>query len=794
MTIKKLNIFIILALFSGLCLASQEQCDIRQFLREKLRQQSQPKKTTRAKKEHEHVFSFNFSNVPLVDVINELAAASKLNILLPQGAFAINSKLTYHIPEKITLIDAWEKLQFILGLAGYTIKPKNDDILMVVKNDATIKREAVPIYINASLLDIPSSDQIIRSVFFLGNIRLKLAENSIRNILTDMLTKDAADIKLDSETNALILTDKANNIKAAMKIILELDQGGTRDAVEVLPLYYTSAQLVQELFNQLRPEGQQQTTPFGPPPPPQKQANYFPKNTKVIALDRLNSIVVMGTTQAIHLVKDFIFKYIDRPLESGDSILHVYDLQYLDAEKFAPSLEKFLKPPSETPEQARGKTTSGPKQYFKDVIVVAEKTRRAEAIKPTELKNKTAAVEAPAEGVQQGGNRIVVAARQKDWLRIKELIQKLDTPQPQIAIEVLVLDINVENDKILGNQMRNKAGFNDSFLSNHVNFQTAHLNQPVLKSTNADGQLPADALMANLLELMTTTTPFFNIATQVQNGSALVSFTDGTSGVWSLWQILNKITSTNIIAQPFVVVRNNEKASTVVKDERYNIGSAADAEGGAIAIPNEYIEAAITLDIKPRISHKTGTINLEVVVQINEFTDSTSLNRMTRYLQTNANLGNGEVLALGGLTRTREEVTIRQTPLLSRIPLLGWFFKREEKVKQRNMLAVFLSPGLISPMTRGGADTFTQRKLEFSKNNLEENLTFENLRDPITRWFFQPNVDYPKNTLDRFTSHATYPVLPDEPAIVIEDKRSKELKKLIKDTDNPLKECLATTK
>ncbi len=269
----KLKLLILLSLFCTAYPAVQEKCDIKQFLLEKLEEQTKTKKTSRAKKAKEQpkIFNFNYSDTPLVDVINELAAASKLNILLPQGALAITSKLTYHIKDKISLIDAWEKLQYILSLAGYTIKPKHD-LLAVIKNDATVKREAVPIYINESLLDIPDTDQVIRAVFFLANIRLKVAEMSLRNILTDMLSKDSADIKLDTETNALILTDKANNIKAVMKIILELDQSGTRDAIEVISLYYTSAQLVQALFDQLKPEGQQPASPFGPPPPPQKQA------------------------------------------------------------------------------------------------------------------------------------------------------------------------------------------------------------------------------------------------------------------------------------------------------------------------------------------------------------------------------------------------------------------------------------------------------------------------------------------------------------------------------------------
>ena len=43
-------------------------------------------------------------------------------------------------------------------------------------------------------------------------------------------------------------------------------------------------------------------------------------------------LLFLARPQAIERVRDFINKYIDVELESGKSILHVYQLQYLDAQ------------------------------------------------------------------------------------------------------------------------------------------------------------------------------------------------------------------------------------------------------------------------------------------------------------------------------------------------------------------------------------------------------------------------------------------------------------------------------
>ena len=47
----------------------------------------------------------------------------------------------------------------------------------------------------------------------------------------------------------------------------------------------------------------------------------------------------------------------------------------------------------------------------------------------------------------------------KDWIRIKTLIEELDKPQLQVAIEVLIVDLNLSRNKSLGSQIRNKSGF-----------------------------------------------------------------------------------------------------------------------------------------------------------------------------------------------------------------------------------------------------------------------------------------------------------------------------------------------
>lgn len=737
-------------------------------------------------------FPFNFTAKPLADIVNDFAAEKQINIMFPQGiagdAF-FKTNVTIQMREPLTLEQAWKQVQSLLELIGYTMAP-DKDMFIIRKIDENIKREPIDIYINQSLNSLPDTEEVIKALFYLANINIKTSWENLNTILKDMLSVNA-NIQSDQKNNAILLTDKACNIKAVMKIILELDRGGLRDNIEVLPLYYTSAQIVDDLFNkQLLSSKQNQGGST------QEQISYFPKNTKVFGLERTNSLVIMGTAHAIDLVKNFILKYIDRPLESGKSILHIYDLQYLQAETFAPILQQIVSPAQS--DQSSGKIAVGPKQYFRDVIVQPEITRKSDYITPSVIGGKAVegSVQPEQAGTHVGGNRLIIAARRKDWLRIKSLIEKLDQPQVQVGLEVLVVDVTLLNDRSLGSQMRNKAGLNNS-ISNNVDWQSAQLSPPILK----DGS-PADALMANLLQIGAPFAAGQNLASSSAPGSLVLSLQDtGSSGVWSVWQLLNRYTNSVILAQPFIVTQNHKQASVSIETQRFLSGSA-DTSSVVIPVNKEFVTAALTVEMLPNINPQGTNINLQVVININEFIDSTAANRITRVVQTNANVGNGEVLALGGLTRLRENIAQTEVPLLGQIPIVGWLFKNVEKVKTKNNLVVLICPTIIKPRIIGGSDSFSERKLAFAKDDLDTHLAFENLRDPITRWFLKPEPCFSSSVIKNYTEQVTTQIegstTPTVPVSASDSKNKtgdsfsgtdleqiERLKQLIKDEENP---------
>ena len=76
--------------------------------------------------------SFDYENEDLANVINYIAAQMGINIILPQGPNAIKTKLSLSFNKKIRLKEAWDLLQTLLDIAGYSIGP-NGDMFIVIK-------------------------------------------------------------------------------------------------------------------------------------------------------------------------------------------------------------------------------------------------------------------------------------------------------------------------------------------------------------------------------------------------------------------------------------------------------------------------------------------------------------------------------------------------------------------------------------------------------------------------------------------------------------------------------------
>lgn len=161
----------------------------------------------------------------------------------------------------------------------------------------------------------------------------------------------------------------------------------------------------------------------------------------------------------------------------------------------------------------------------------------------------------------------------------------------------------------------------------------------------------------------------------------------------------------NMISSPRVIVVNNKEAVLETLDEvAYEDETVVNSISGTVTSKKLIFKnVGTTLKFIPHINEK-GYITLELFPEISSAVkDSTTnyplINKTKAY--TRVVIKDGETFLLGGLLRDSEEVVRKKVPLLGDIPLLRFFFSREEKSVIKKDVIIMITPRILDPFNVG---------------------------------------------------------------------------------------------
>jgi len=664
----------------------------------------------------------NFEDASLASIVNYLGEEKKINILPHKDLEATKVTLTTRNP--MTLDRAWNVLLTLLDINGFSIIQVGK-IYRVVRSQEN-GQVPLPIYSSATGTepeDLPDSDIIIRYVYFFNNMKAE----SAKNILSSMISEQ--NIIENRDLNICIIKDKALSIKSAMKIIKELDAGGLREAIEMVPLTWANAENVKQLFSDIIGEEHDARTIRFTSIKKSKESTFFSSETKIYPEPIKNALVLMGTQKNIDRIKFFIKKYIDVPIEDAQSRLHIKELKYMKAEELQPILESIIQPPRGTGGSEKAMVIEGGYKVFEDVIFASESAE-------------------PASGKGYGnGNRLIIACNREDWRRLDEFINKIDKPAPEAAIEVMIVDASINLIRELGAQMHNLRGKN---FAHTVQGDFTHLNPQSKLSKDTSFRL-IDLARGGQDE------------GEGQVGATMLTLGRAAAENENIWAFIKTLINTNnshIISQPYLVANNHQHCRVSVSQIAQVVGKfdKSFTTNNPVRV-REPIPAEVAVDLTPHIN-LTGTIDLDLDITIDEFREISDAQPTVtrRKLITKAAMAAGEVLILGGLTRNTHSESYRRTPILSSIPIIGNFFKSKSKTNAKQNLYVFIRPTIIKPHFEGAPDEYSQLKLDYAKLQVLRADEYAKDNDPIQRWFFKPTDQTIKERLSDAASGIVRPI------------------------------------
>ena len=290
--------------------------------------------------------------------------------------------------------------------------------------------------------------------------------------------------------------------------------------------------------------------------------------------------------------------------------------------------------------------------------------------------------------------RLIVVTDDETNENIRNIIQTLDKPKPQVLINVVF--VQVTHDK--GVDLGSEAVFNGTI---------AIKNEPRGIATTKFG-------IGDALNDPTQFGAFYRILSQDVNATL---------------RALASVSKTEILSRPSVLTRNNQQATIMVGQSVPIITNSRVSDQTNTTINTvQYQDIGIILRVTPFITQE-GLVEMIVSPEISSLSATTVPISNTvsspvidkRSADTVVVTPSDKTIVIGGLISTQTTDRDSKVPLLGDIPILGYAFKRKQKADVKTELLIFLTPHVIRTPDDMNAVTVEERgKLDLSPKAFEK--------------------------------------------------------------------------
>ena len=152
-----------------------------------------------------------------------------------------------------------------------------------------------------------------------------------------------------------------------------------------------------------------------------------------------------------------------------------------------------------------------------------------------------------------------------------------------------------------------------------------------------------------------------------------------------------------IVSQPKVLTADKKKASikSGVEIPYQAVTNNGDASGAVVE--TQFKEAVLQLEVTPQITPDNRVI-MDILVKqdsVGSFTVNGEPAINVTEITTQALVGNGQTLVLGGIFQSEELTGDQKVPILGDLPLVGNLFKKQMRTRDKREILIFITPRII---------------------------------------------------------------------------------------------------
>jgi len=293
--------------------------------------------------------------------------------------------------------------------------------------------------------------------------------------------------------------------------------------------------------------------------------------------------------------------------------------------------------------------------------------------------------------VDKRTNVLIVKDVLENLIKAEGLVRSLDAETPQVLIEARIVEANTQFVREVGIQWGGDLSFsaatgNPTGLAfpSQINMQGG--GDDSTTNTDFSGTANPGNFAVNL-----------PAAVGAGSGGAL-GFIFGSAGGSAHLNLrlsaLENRGAVKIVSAPKIATLDNHKAK---------IGQGVSipiSVVSAAGVNTMFVEAKLELEVTPHITQE-GSILMEIKVKKNEPDFSRTGARgdptiLKKEAETQVLVRDGDTTVIGGIYTKKTSDTFTGVPVLSRIPVLGWFFRNTKKNDERTELLIFITPRIVN--------------------------------------------------------------------------------------------------
>ena len=658
--------------------------------------------------------TLNFVGADIEAVARTMATITGRNVVVDPR---VKGQLNLVTERAVRPAAAFQQFLAALRLQGFTVVEAAGLYKVVPEADAKLQAGSVSVArAGGSGSGVPSGGQIATQIF---RLNYESAGNLVP-VLRPLISPNNT-ININPGTNALVITDYADNLQRLGKIIAAMDVANASD-VEVIPLQNAIATDLAPLVARLIDSG----TPAGAiAAAPGQSDNSF--RTTLLAEPRSNSLILRAANPArLAQVRALVRKLDQAPIEGSSGAqgnIHVVYLKNADAAQLATTLRAAMAAGS-TGAAGGGGSASGA-AGGSGLLRTGTGGSGTGGMGSGSLVGGTGASSPGLGGLgsdstlgdasgnqpSTGGqiqadpstNSLIITASEPQYRQLRAVIDKLDGRRAQVLVESLIVEVSASKLAEFGIQWQSILGKEGDGTIGAIGNNSGLAGGNILSI--AAGIAAKDPTVLGALGTG------LNLA--------LAPRINGQYYLGALANFLQNSGDANVLSTPNLMTLDNEEARIVIGNNvPFPTGSYANTGGNGGAVnPFTTVErkdVGLMLRVRPQIN-ENGTVKLAIYQEVSKIEgsmlkDPNGPTTSKRSIESNVLVEDGNIIVLGGLLEDSYQQGEDKVPLLGDIPYVGNLFRSESRSRKKTNLMVFLRPVVVRDAQ--ASDTLMQDRYE----------------------------------------------------------------------------------